>query len=71
MNDGNPGWNANNFFESGAQAVGFDLLFDTPSGYGPDDDEAFAEGLRTHRGKVVLGAQVLESRRSTVSRAAS
>ena len=52
----------NRLFESGAQAVGFDLLFDTPSGYGPADDEAFAEGLRTHRGKVVLGAQVLESR---------
>ena len=28
----------NRLFESGAQAVGFDLLFDTPSGYGPADD---------------------------------
>ena len=51
-------------FESGAKAVGFDLLFDTPSGYGPADDQAFAQGLRKHRGKVVLGAQVLESRGS-------
>ena len=44
--------------------MGFDLLFDTPSGYGPADDQAFAQGLRKHRGKVVLGAQVLESRGS-------
>ena len=54
----------NRLFESGAQAVGFDLLFDTPSGYGTADDQAFADGLRAHSGKVILGAQVIESRGS-------
>ena len=54
----------NRLFESGAQAVGFDLLFDTPSGYGTADDQAFADGLKAHSGKVILGAQVIESRGS-------
>ncbi|MFZ9288640.1 MAG: CHASE2 domain-containing protein [Vulcanococcus sp.] len=51
-------------FASGAQAVAFDLLFDTPSSYGPSDDARFAAGLRASAGRVVLGAQVLESRGS-------
>ena len=42
--------------------VGFDLLFDAPSSHGPEDDAALAAALRRHSGKVVLGAQVFESR---------
>jgi adenylate cyclase len=49
-------------FAAGARAVAFDLLFDGPSSHGPADDAAFARALRRHQGKVVLGAQVFESR---------
>jgi adenylate cyclase len=49
-------------FSAGARAVGFDLLFDTPSSHGPEDDAALATALRRHSGRVVLGAQVFESR---------
>jgi len=51
-------------FASGAKAVAFDLLFDTPSSYGPDDDTRFADGISRAKGRVVLGAQVLESKGS-------
>ena len=51
-------------FASGAKAVAFDLLFDTPSSYGPDDDTRFADGISKAKGRVVLGAQVLESKGS-------
>jgi len=51
-------------FASGARAVAFDLLFDTPSSYGPNDDARFAAGINKAKGRVVLGAQVLESRGS-------
>ncbi len=49
-------------FSAGAKAVGFDLLFDAPSSHGATDDARFAEVLGRHRGRVVLGAQVFESR---------
>lgn len=49
-------------FSAGARVVGFDLLFDAPSSHGPEDDAALAAALRRHSGKVVLGAQVFESR---------
>jgi len=47
--------------EAGAKVVGFDLLFDTPSVHGPNDDLAFARSLGQHRKQVVLGMQVLNS----------
>ena len=47
--------------EAGAKVVGFDLLFDTPSLHGSDDDLAFAKSLEQHREQVVLGTQVLNS----------
>ncbi|MFQ6540214.1 CHASE2 domain-containing protein [Aphanothece stagnina] len=49
-------------FGSGAKAVAFDILFDSPSSHGEADDAAFAKGLQRYRDKVVLGAQVFESR---------
>jgi adenylate cyclase len=49
-------------FSAGARVVGFDLLFDAPSSHGPEDDQALTEALQRHSGKVVLGAQVFESR---------
>ena len=52
----------NRLIEAGVSAVGFDLLFETPSSYGPDDDAEFAEALQRHRDQVVLGVQVLTSR---------
>ena len=48
--------------EAGATAVAFDLLFESPSSHGDEDDAAFAEALRRHREQVVLGVQVLSSR---------
>ena len=52
----------NRLIDAGVSAVGFDLLFETPSSHGPDDDEEFAEALQRHRDQVVLGVQVLTSR---------
>jgi adenylate cyclase len=49
-------------FAAGARAVAFDILFDGPSSHGPEDDARFAAALNRHRGKVVLGAQVFETR---------
>ncbi|MEX1317736.1 MAG: adenylate/guanylate cyclase domain-containing protein [Synechococcaceae cyanobacterium] len=49
-------------FAAGALAVGFDLLFDGPSSHGAEDDARFARALSRHQGRVVLGAQVFESR---------
>lgn len=49
-------------FSAGARVVGFDLLFDAPSSHGTEDDAALAAALRRHSGRVVLGAQVFESR---------
>ena len=48
----------------GASAVAIDLLFDTPSSHGDGDDAQLAQTLASHRGRVVLGTQVLESRGS-------
>jgi len=48
-------------FESGARAVAFDLLLDTPSSYGPSDDKEFSDGLRDYSDRIVLGSQVLET----------
>jgi adenylate cyclase len=53
---------ATQLFRCGASAVAIDLLFETPSSHGPDDDRRLAEALRRHPGRIVLGAQVLESR---------
>lgn len=47
--------------ESGAKAIGFDLLFDTPSSHGREDDAVFAASLRRHVDHVVLGVQALSS----------
>jgi len=47
---------------AGARAVGFDLLFDTPSSRGSADDAAMARTLERHRGRTVLAAMVLESK---------
>ncbi|MCP9928360.1 CHASE2 domain-containing protein [Cyanobium sp. CH-040] len=49
-------------FAAGVKAVAFDLLFSGPSSHGFEDDAAFAQALSRYRGKLVLGAQVLESR---------
>lgn len=48
--------------EAGADAVGFDLLFEAPSSYGPDDDQVFADALQRQQQRVVLGTQVLSTR---------
>ena len=52
----------NRLFEAGASTVGFDLLFETPSSHGADDDDAFAFALKHHHDRVALGVQVLNSR---------
>ena len=41
---------------AGAKVVGFDLLFSTPSKYGPDDDKAWRDALARAAGRVVIGA---------------
>ena len=53
---------AERLLRCGASAVAIDLLFETPSSHGPDDDRRFAQALQRHPGRVALGAQVLESR---------
>ena len=47
--------------ESGAKTIGFDLLFDTPSSHGREDDAVFAASLQRHVNHVVLGVQALSS----------
>ena len=49
-------------FEAGASAVGFDLLFETPSSHGASDDAAFANVLKRYRRQVALGVQVMSGR---------
>ena len=51
-------------FAAGASTVGVDLLFDTPSSHGDQDDQSFARGLRRHAPSVVLGTHVIESQGS-------
>ena len=48
-------------FRAGAKAVAVDLLLDSPSLHGPEDDAALAQQLQQHHGQVVLGAQIRES----------
>jgi adenylate cyclase len=48
--------------EAGAKTVGFDLVFESPSSHGIQDDKIFAEAIDRHQGRVVLGVQVLASR---------
>ncbi|MCW6036918.1 adenylate/guanylate cyclase domain-containing protein [Spirulina subsalsa FACHB-351] len=47
--------------EAGAKTVTIDLLFDLPSGYGEEDDQAFQAVLERYVGKVTLGAAYLET----------
>ena len=42
--------------DAGAKVVGFDLLFTTPSKYGPDDDKAWRDALADAAGRVIIGA---------------
>lgn len=42
--------------EAGALGVGFDVLFPTPSLYGPADDATFRQSLLRHRSQVFLAA---------------
>jgi adenylate cyclase len=42
--------------DAGAKVVGFDLLFTTPSKYGPEDDKAWREALGRAAGRVIIGA---------------
>lgn len=48
-------------FAAGASSVGIDLLFDTPSSHGGEDDRIFAQALKRHAHSVVLGTHVIES----------
>ena len=43
--------------DAGAKAIIFDIVFNTPSLYGPDDDRIFAEALQRHQDQVVLAAR--------------
>ncbi|MBI5817606.1 MAG: adenylate/guanylate cyclase domain-containing protein [Verrucomicrobia bacterium] len=45
---------------AGAKVVGFDLLFTSPSKYGPDDDDALRTALEKARNRVVVGANWTE-----------
>ena len=48
-------------YAAGARAVAFDLLFDTASSHGPDDDASLSRALQRHGKTSVLAAMVLES----------
>ena len=48
----------------GASAVAIDLLFDTPSSHGAADDNKLLASLQRQRSRLILGAQILESRGS-------
>ncbi len=47
--------------EAGAKVVIFDLIFSSPSVYGPADDQAFAEAIATYRNQVILGQTYSET----------
>jgi adenylate cyclase len=53
---------------AGAKVVGFDLLFTTPSKYGPDDDKMLREALGRAPGRVVIGANRTEETYQGASR---
>ncbi|NJL99632.1 MAG: adenylate/guanylate cyclase domain-containing protein [Synechococcaceae cyanobacterium SM2_3_2] len=40
---------------AGARVVAFDLIFDQPSVYGPEDDQRFAAAIATHRQRTLFG----------------
>jgi len=50
--------------QAGVRAVAFDVLFDSPSVYGADDDRAFALAIKRFPQPLVLAAQVLEPKHS-------
>ena len=51
----------NRLFDAGSQAVAIDLLLDSSSLHGPDDDAGLAHQHQRHHRQVVLGAQIRES----------
>lgn len=55
--------------EAGAKTVALDILFSTPSTYGPADDEAFAEVLKRYGDRIVLAADYddIKIRQGTLS----
>ncbi|NEP17737.1 MAG: CHASE2 domain-containing protein, partial [Leptolyngbya sp. SIO4C1] len=47
----------NRLVEAGAKAVVLDIVFSTPSSYGPADDEALLQALQEHGEQIVLAAE--------------
>ncbi|MBF2077782.1 MAG: CHASE2 domain-containing protein [Synechococcales cyanobacterium T60_A2020_003] len=47
----------NRIMDAGARAIAFDIIFSTPSSYGPEDDAVFSEALQNHADRVVLASQ--------------
>ncbi|WP_017305349.1 serine/threonine-protein kinase [Spirulina subsalsa] len=47
--------------DSGAKVIAFDLLFDLPSGYGVEDDQALEQALQNYGKRVVLAASYEQS----------
>jgi adenylate cyclase len=45
---------------AGAKVVDFDLLFSTPSKYGPDDDKAWRDALSRAADRVIIGANLAD-----------
>ena len=54
--------------QAGAKSVAVDVVFDTPSVYGPEDDAALQQVLTKYPGRVVLAAQYVESNDRTGDR---
>jgi serine/threonine protein kinase/CHASE2 domain-containing sensor protein len=42
---------------AGAKSIAIDLVFDTPSSYGPQDDQRFIQTLKRYAGRITLAAQ--------------
>lgn len=47
--------------DAGGQAVALDILFSSPSSYGAEDDQRFAEALTNHASQVALAAQYTQT----------
>lgn len=47
---------AQRLMQAGAKAVALDLILDSPSVYGPEDDAKLQKVLQTYPGRIVLGA---------------
>lgn len=47
--------------QAGAKSVAVDVVFDTPSVYGPEDDAALQQVISKYPGRVVLAAQYVEA----------